>query len=100
MNAFFEPTYVHCLSTRKIVCTPINLINFTLSFLQLYFAEYSFLSRSENEVSLFEGQVVTVLSKEDLEGNPEWWLVDADGHQGYTPAIYLKKMVPHDDNTW
>ncbi|KAL5007498.1 hypothetical protein ScPMuIL_016304 [Solemya velum] len=65
----------------------------------LYFAEYSFESRSANEVSLFEGQVVSVLLKEDLEGNSEWWLVDADGTQGYTPAIYLKKMSSHYENT-
>ncbi|KAL3842358.1 hypothetical protein ACJMK2_020381 [Sinanodonta woodiana] len=59
---------------------------------EFYYAEYQFDSRGGNEVSMFEHQVVTVLAKQDLQGNPEWWLVDADGHRGYVPAAYLKKM--------
>ncbi|KAJ8298585.1 hypothetical protein KUTeg_022645 [Tegillarca granosa] len=48
---------------------------------QFYYAEYPFHSRSDNEVSLFEGQVVTVLSQHDQQGNTEWWYVDADGNR-------------------
>ncbi|XP_041365294.1 LOW QUALITY PROTEIN: dynamin-binding protein-like [Gigantopelta aegis] len=59
---------------------------------EYYCAEFAFDARSQTEVSLFEGQVVTVLSKSDLEGNTEWWYVDADGHMGYTPSAYLRKM--------
>lgn len=59
---------------------------------QFYCAEYAFSARNTNEVSLFEGQVVSVISKEDLDGNTEWWWVDADGQQGFAPAAYLSRM--------
>ncbi|XP_069133070.1 dynamin-binding protein-like [Argopecten irradians] len=59
---------------------------------EFYYAEFGFEARTETEVSLFEGQVVTVLAKHDQEGNTEWWYVDADGVKGYTPSIYLKPM--------
>lgn len=60
--------------------------------LEYYSAEYPFSARSGNEVTLFAGQVVVVLQKQDMDGNSEWWLVDADGYQGYAPANYLRKM--------
>ena len=60
--------------------------------LQYYSAEHPFQARSSNEVTLFAGQVVVVLCHQDLDGNPEWWKVDADGYQGYAPATYLRKM--------
>lgn len=59
---------------------------------QFYYAEYPFQSRATNEVSLFEGQVVTVYVKHDKEGNSEWWYVDADGVKGYVPSNYLSPM--------
>lgn len=61
-------------------------------FFQFYYAAYSFEARNSNELSLFEGQVVTVLNKHDQENNPEWWFVDADGVKGYAPANYLRPM--------
>ena len=70
-----------------------------LSFFQLFYAEYAFSSRNENEVSLFEHQVVTVISMHDQEGNPEWWYVEADGQYGYAPASYLRRMEAHGDPT-
>ncbi|XP_060600794.1 dynamin-binding protein-like isoform X2 [Ruditapes philippinarum] len=59
---------------------------------ELFYAEYAFSSRNDNEVTLFEHQVVTVISMHDQEGNPEWWYVEADGHYGYAPASYLRRM--------
>ncbi|GAB1611131.1 dynamin-binding protein-like isoform X2 [Argonauta hians] len=59
---------------------------------ELYIAEYPFQSGGPNQVSLFEGQVVTILAKQDMEGNEEWWQVDADGHIGYVPAAYIRKI--------
>ncbi|XP_071100448.1 dynamin-binding protein-like isoform X2 [Haliotis cracherodii] len=59
---------------------------------QYYYAEFAFQSRGASEVSMFEGQVVTVIAKADQEGNTEWWLVDADGKRGYAPANYLRPM--------
>ncbi|XP_070200464.1 dynamin-binding protein-like [Littorina saxatilis] len=59
---------------------------------EYYTAEYPFTARSSNEVSLQPGQVVLVLSQHDLDGNSEWWLVDAEGDTGYAPANYLRKL--------
>ncbi|KAK3102404.1 hypothetical protein FSP39_011155 [Pinctada imbricata] len=59
---------------------------------EFYYAEYAFDARNSNEMTMFEGQVVTVLAKHDEEQNTDWWYVDADGHRGYAPAAYLKPM--------
>lgn len=67
-----------------------------VSLFQLYYAEYAFSARTENEVSLFEHQVVTVIAAHDENGNTEWWYVEADGMFGYAPAAYLRPM----DTTW
>ncbi|XP_061166815.1 dynamin-binding protein-like [Saccostrea echinata] len=60
---------------------------------EFYYAEYAFQSRAANEVSLFEGQVVTVYVKHDEQGNSEWWYVDADGVKGYVPSNYLQCLA-------
>jgi len=65
---------------------------------QLYYAEFEFDSRNENEVSLFEHQVVMVINPHDQNGNPEWWYVEADGVYGYAPSSYLRKMDTHWEN--
>jgi hypothetical protein len=58
---------------------------------QYCIAEYPFDARNSNEISIKAGQVVEVLCRHDMDGNKEWWLVDADGYQGYAPANYLRK---------
>jgi hypothetical protein len=40
---------------------------------------YAFTARNNNEITLSDGQVITVLIKHDQENNTEWWYVDADG---------------------
>ncbi|XP_032242810.2 dynamin-binding protein isoform X1 [Nematostella vectensis] len=55
----------------------------------VYFAQFDFEGTSEAEVSIDAGQLVTVLQKHDLEGNPEWWLVEAEGKRGYVAADFL-----------
>lgn len=41
-----------------------------------------------------EGELVTVLARNDEAGNSEWWLVENDaGAQGYAPAAYLTQLV-------
>ncbi|KAH3885546.1 hypothetical protein DPMN_009541, partial [Dreissena polymorpha] len=62
----------------------------------LYYAEYPFEARNQNEVSMFEHQVVTVIAAHDENGNTEWWYVEADGHYGYAPASYLRPMDTHE----
>lgn len=54
-----------------------------------YCAEFAFEANSVAELSLEEGQFVVVLQKQDLTGNYEWWLVEANGQKGYVPSNYL-----------
>lgn len=54
-----------------------------------YCAEYAFEASSAAELSLYEGQLVEVIQKQDLTGNNEWWLVECNGLKGYVPSSYL-----------
>ncbi|XP_076307019.1 dynamin-binding protein-like isoform X2 [Tachypleus tridentatus] len=60
--------------------------------MEYYYAAYPFGAMGPYQLTLALGQVVMVLHKGDLEGNPEWWFVgDRFGNQGYVPSSYLKK---------
>ena len=59
---------------------------------QYYVAVYPFAARSAVEVSLEAGEVVRIIQFKDLDGNSEWWLVEAKAGQGYAPANYLYKQ--------
>ena len=54
-----------------------------------YYAEFAFEASSVAELNLEEGQSVVILQKQDLTGNDEWWLVEANGQKGYVPSSYL-----------
>ncbi|KAI6661385.1 hypothetical protein LOD99_9968 [Oopsacas minuta] len=56
---------------------------------EFYFSEYPFEARENIEVSLTEGQVVSVIRRNDMEGNTEWWLIEANDKIGYVPCSYL-----------
>ena len=63
---------------------------FFFFFFQIYQAVYSFVARTEIEVSIQDGELVKVLETHDLDGNKEWWLVEnIQRAQGYVPANYL-----------
>ena len=57
-----------------------------------YYAQFEFEGTSSAELSLDEGQIVKVLQQHDLEGNPEWWLVDTEGKKGYVAANFLAPL--------
>jgi hypothetical protein len=43
-------------------------------------------------LSIKTGQIVLVLQQHDVQGNPEWWLVeDRFSGKGYVPGNYLRK---------
>ncbi|XP_049641131.1 rho guanine nucleotide exchange factor 37 [Suncus etruscus] len=54
-------------------------------------AMYPFLARSNHEVNLQAGQLVTVVENQDKKGNPEWTLVEVDGQRGYVPSNFLAR---------
>lgn len=78
-------------AAKKSYLQPIN-IQYVLS--QVYKVEYPFEKRTNLEIDLVDGELVTVLAKNDEAGNLEWWLVENDeGAQGYAPAAYLSELV-------
>ncbi|XP_039706377.1 spectrin alpha chain, erythrocytic 1 [Pteropus medius] len=55
-------------------------------------ALYDFQARSPREVTLKKDDVLTLLSSI----NKDWWKVEADDHQGFVPAVYIRKLA-HDE---
>ncbi|XP_062386654.1 rho guanine nucleotide exchange factor 38 [Sardina pilchardus] len=59
---------------------------------QQFYAVYAFQGRCDQELTLQEHQHVRILQFNDLGGNKDWWLAEANGQKGYVPANYLGKM--------
>ncbi|KAK6759691.1 hypothetical protein RB195_021331 [Necator americanus] len=51
-------------------------------------ALYDYQEKSPREVSMKKGDVLTLLS------NKDWWEVEVNGHQGFVPAAYVKRIEP------
>lgn len=79
----------HTALSINTVSTPENDIESTLQYTEYYGLEYDFEGLNKGELTLNEGQIVKVLIKHDQKGNPEWWYVECEGHQGYVPKNYL-----------
>ncbi|XP_072279360.1 dynamin-binding protein isoform X2 [Pyxicephalus adspersus] len=58
---------------------------------QVYYAVYSFRARSPNELSVSANQRLRILEFQDMNGNGEWWLAEAEGKRGYVPSNYIRK---------
>ncbi|XP_054623907.1 dynamin-binding protein isoform X2 [Dunckerocampus dactyliophorus] len=58
---------------------------------QIYFALYSFSARCANELSISANQRLRILEFQDMNGNGEWWLGEAEGRRGYVPSNYIRK---------
>ena len=58
----------------------------------VYILEYDFEALNAGELGAKEGQIVKCLITHDQKGNPEWWLVEYDGQQGYVPRDYLSPV--------
>ncbi|XP_072413307.1 LOW QUALITY PROTEIN: dynamin-binding protein [Chiloscyllium punctatum] len=57
----------------------------------VYYAIYDFRARCANELSIVNNQRVRILRFQDMNGNREWWLAEANGRRGYVPATYIRK---------
>lgn len=55
-------------------------------------ALYDFQARSPREVTMKKDDVLILLSSI----NKDWWKVEADDHQGFVPAVYVRKLA-HDE---
>ncbi|XP_073541127.1 dynamin-binding protein isoform X3 [Phyllobates terribilis] len=58
---------------------------------QVYYAVYSFIARSPNELSVTANQRLKILEFRDMNGNGEWWLAEVEGRRGYVPSNYIRK---------
>ena len=59
---------------------------------KFYRVEFPFTARTTLELSVQEGDMLTLIVPHDLEGNAEWWLMaDNKTKQGYVPANYMVK---------
>ena len=56
-----------------------------------YFVRYDFEPHGPSELGVVTGELVRVLEESDSSGSKDWWLVEAQGKQGYVPASYLGK---------
>ena len=62
---------------------------------KLHVVEFNFEAQNAGELSVFEGEIVSVLRYSDTSGNPEWWLIQRNGATGYVPQNFL---TPVNDN--
>ena len=61
--------------------------------------EFSFEAQNAGELSVFEGDLVSVLRHSDSSGNPEWWLIHYKDATGYVPHSYLSPVGEHDSDS-
>ncbi|XP_037681556.1 spectrin alpha chain, erythrocytic 1 [Choloepus didactylus] len=59
---------------------------------QRVMALYDFQARSPREVTMKKDDVLFLLSSI----NKDWWKVETDDHQGFVPAVYVRKLA-HDE---
>ncbi|XP_022415241.2 spectrin alpha chain, erythrocytic 1 isoform X1 [Delphinapterus leucas] len=52
-------------------------------------ALYDFQALSPREVTMKKDDILTLLSSI----NKDWWKVEADDHQGFVPAVYVRKLA-------
>ncbi|XP_078366924.1 dynamin-binding protein-like isoform X2 [Oculina patagonica] len=63
-----------------------------------YVVEFNFEAQNAGELSVSEGDLVSVLRHSDSSGNPEWWLVHYNGASGYIPESYLSPVGDSDSD--
>ena len=56
---------------------------------KLHVVEFNFEAQNAGELSVFEGEIISVLRYSDTSGNPEWWLIQRNGVTGYVPQNFL-----------
>ena len=58
-----------------------------------FMVDFDYLSRSEHELSVRKGEVLTLITPCDEHGNAEWWMMaNRRGCHGYVPASYMSRV--------
>ncbi|XP_063784098.1 rho guanine nucleotide exchange factor 37 isoform X2 [Pseudophryne corroboree] len=96
-RAQHSPESNNTLRASKVCPYPTSPYHDTATAFQVV-AGYSFTARSSYEVSIAEGEPVTLLEPHDKNGSPEWSLVEVSGHRGYVPSSYLVRIPVQDRN--
>ena len=65
---------------------------------KLYMVEFNFEAQNAGELSVSEGDLVSVVRHSDSSGNPEWWLVQHNGATGYVPQSFLFLVSDNENN--
>ena len=65
---------------------------------KLHIVEFKFEAQNAGELSVSEGDLVSVLRHSDTSGNPEWWLIQCDGATGYVPQSFLSLVSDNQDD--
>ena len=60
--------------------------------------EFSFEAQNAGELSVSEGDLVSVLRHSDSSGNPEWWQIRYNDATGYVPQSYLSPVGENDSD--
>lgn len=47
---------------------------------------FDFIARDENDISVYKGETITVLNREDADW---WWVATPEGYEGFVPKSYL-----------
>ncbi|XP_065068119.1 spectrin alpha chain, non-erythrocytic 1-like [Rhopilema esculentum] len=80
-------TVIEGLREQSLQCKPL-IQQGDLSGKECVVALYDYDEKTAREISIKEGQVLTLLNSD----NREWWKVEADDRQGFVPASFLKKI--------
>ena len=65
---------------------------------KLHIVEFKFEAQNAGELSVSEGDLVSVLRHSDTSGNPEWWLIQFNGATGYVPQSFLSLVSDNEDD--
>ena len=65
---------------------------------ELHIVDFRFEAQNAGELSVSEGDLVSVLRNSDTSGNPEWWLIQCNGATGYVPQSFLSPVSDNQDD--
>uniref|UniRef100_A0A8C4QZZ8 Uncharacterized protein n=1 Tax=Eptatretus burgeri TaxID=7764 RepID=A0A8C4QZZ8_EPTBU len=69
--------------------SPLNLHPGWIRPSHFRLATYPFQADGPRQMDLIAGQHVHLKRSHDVSGNPEWWLVESNGSDGFVPRAYL-----------
>lgn len=50
---------------------------------------YDFIARDENDISVYKGEIILVLNRDDSDW---WWIATPEGYEGFVPKVFLSRL--------